>query len=475
MKEMEKKRRSTFAKELDAFVHKHELAACGDRLLVAVSGGVDSMVLCWLLRELAPAWNWHMEVAHFNHHLRADESDEDERFVQRQCSAWGLMVHSDGEDVAQWSKRNGHSIESGARILRYRFFQQLAASGHFDRIVTAHNRDDQAETVLDHFLRGSGVTGLAGIPVKRHRIIRPLLFADRARIQTFADNQKIDYRVDSSNSELAFRRNRLRLQLLPQLQEQYNPQIHHALARTAENLTEVEEYLLAGAEQCLSECRMAQKDDKIILDCKLFLPYFTILKKYLLRLCLQQLAIDERILDNTLFGKVLSGFYRQIGSFYHEIDHAVFFEKCRDELIIGRVPAVAAPLTIARLGEYRLWDNWVLTVSSSVDSEHIRNNKDPQCIWIDGEKLHLPLTVRTVCNGDRFQPLNMAGSQSLADFFINQKIPRHQRRRIPLLCSGDQIVWVCGYRLDDRFKITAQSKVVYQVRLAKQREHEIGI
>lgn len=463
---------STFAQDLDAYMREHNLAPANASLLLAVSGGVDSMVLFRLLRELAPAWGWRLSVAHFNHHLRGVESEQDEHFVQRQCTAWGLTAHVAGADAAAWSKENGHSVETGCRILRYRFLQQLADSLGYDRIVTAHNSNDQAETVLDHLLRGSGVTGLAGIPCQRDRIIRPLLFCDRARIQAFAETQQVPYREDSSNTDLSYRRNRLRWQLLPQLQEHYNPQIHRVLARMAENFAEVEEYLLVMAKQALSECRIEQNDDKIILDCKLFLPYFTILKKYLLRLCLQHLHFDERVLDNALFDKVLSGFCRQIGGYYYEIDHAVFFEKHNDVLVIGRIPDDALVQKMAPFpGEYPLWDGWVLTASASAEKiESILQNKDAQRVWIDGEKLHAPLTMRIAATGDRFHPLKLSGSQSLADFFINQKIPRYQRRRIPLLCCGDQIVWVCGYRLDDRFKVAPHSKLIYELRLARQRE-----
>ena len=149
-----------------------------------------------------------------------------------------------------------------------------------------------------------------------------------------------------------------------------------------------------------------------------------------------------------------------------------FFEKHNDVLVIGRIPDDALVQKMAPFpGEYPLWDGWVLTASASAEKiESILQNKDAQRVWIDGEKLHAPLTMRIAATGDRFHPLKLSGSQSLADFFINQKIPRYQRRRIPLFCCGDQIVWVCGYRLDDRFKVAPHSKLIYELRLARQRE-----
>ncbi|NLP09188.1 tRNA lysidine(34) synthetase TilS [bacterium] len=458
------------------YLQAHALVQPGQSVLVALSGGVDSMVLCALLRELSDSMAFRLAVAHFNHHLRGADSDEDEQFVLRMAAEWGLTAHSGGADVANWSADQGQSVETGARILRYQFLLDLAEKMSYDRVATGHNADDQAETVLDHFLRGAGVTGLCGMPRRRDRIIRPLLFADRRWISAFAEQHAVPFRRDSSNDDQAYRRNRLRHDLLPHLQ-QYNPRIRRTLTRLSGTMTEVDEYLNAMAEKAFGECCIQDEGGKIILDCQLFLAYFIILKKYLLRLCLSKLVDDEPFFDHALYDRALSILSGTGGQAYAVLGSRVFIEKVGKLLIIGRRPPPCAEVRIDRLqGTFPLWDGRRLRIFMANETlSTIRRNQDKKRAWVDGDKLTLPLTLRPMRDADRFRPLHLAGSKSLSDFFIDEKVPRHLRRRIPILWSGDQVVWVCGQRLDDRFKVTAETTRIYELRLAEQCESEIGI
>ncbi len=458
------------------YVQVHELAQPGQSVLLAVSGGVDSMVLCALMRELAGPMALTLAVAHFNHHLRGAESDEDEQFVLRMAAEWDLTVHSSGADVASWSDEQRQSVETGARILRYRFLLDLAEKMGYDRVATGHNADDQAETVLDHFLRGSGVTGLCGMPRRRDRIIRPLLFADRRWISAFAEQHAVPFRRDSSNEDQAYRRNRLRHDLLPYLQ-QYNPRIHRTLTRLSGNMAEVDEYLTAMAEKAFGECCIQTEGGKIILDCQLFLAYFIILKKYLLRLCLSKLVAGESFFDHALYDRALSIVSGTGDQAYAVLGSRVFIEKAGKVLIIGRRPLPCAEVRIDQLqGSFPLWDGRHLQILAANEPlSSIRCNQDQKRVWVDGDTLTLPLYLRPMRDADRFRPLHLAGSKSLSDFFIDEKIPRHLRRRIPILWSGDRVVWVCGERLDDRFKVTAETTRVYELKLVEQCEFEIGI
>jgi len=471
-----KKSQSDLLQACRTYLQLHGLVQPGQSVLVAVSGGVDSMVLCALLRELADPMAFRLAVAHYNHHLRGIESNDDEQFVLRMAAEWDLTVHAGGADVAGWSAEQGQSVETGARILRYRFLLDLAEKMGYDRVATGHNADDQAETVLDHFLRGAGVTGLCGIPRRRDRIIRPLLFADRRWINTFAEERAVPFRRDSSNEDQSYRRNRLRHDLLPYLQ-QYNPRIHRTLVRLSGNMAEVDEYLTAMAEKAFGECCIQAEGDKIILDCQLFLAYFIILKKYLLRLCLSKLVAGEFFFDHTLYDRALSVLSGPGDHAYAVLDSRVFIEKAGKDLIIGRSPLPCAEVRIDRLqGSFPMWDGRRLQIMAANEPlSSIRRNQDLRRVWVDGDKLTLPLYLRPMRDADRFRPLHLAGSKSLSDFFIDEKIPRHLRRRIPILWSGDQVVWVCGRRLDDRFKVTAETTRIYELKLAEQCESEIGI
>jgi tRNA(Ile)-lysidine synthase len=462
---------------LQAFLVRNDLLQSGQKLVIAVSGGMDSMVMCHALRTLAPAWSWTLAAVHFNHHLRGTESTGDEEFVRQQCMLWGIPLYLGGQEVALWSRQEGHSLESGARILRYRFLLEVLNKLGFDRLVTGHNADDQVETVLGHMLRGSGVTGLCGIPEQRGAVVRPLLFADRKTIAQYAREHEIPFREDSSNRDQRFRRNRLRHQLIPELEIHYNNRVRQGIRRLAENMVEVEAFLVDQAEKALSECQRQQSADKIILDLERFLPYFKVLKKYILRLCVRRLGYDDRILNHVMFSTILSGLERRPSSWQLHLQRDLYLWIRSDAMEVGkRFVPVQEILLPQPEKEYVLWEDWRLIISSdTVALTSICHNQDPFCVWVDGSVLHWPLRVKSICPGDRFYPLHMQGSKSVADFFIDNKVPQSERQRIPLLWSGDRLVWVGGLRLDDRFKVTPLTTAVYQLRLVKKREPEIGI
>ena len=464
-----KNEQSQLIRHVNDFLLRTDLVRSGQKLVVAVSGGMDSMVLCHALMTLAPAWSWTLAAAHFNHHLRGAESGGDEEFVRRQCLLWGMPLYLGGQEVALWSRQEGHSLESGARILRYRFLFDLLDKLGYDRLATGHNADDQVETVLDHLLRGSGVTGLCGIPSRRGALVRPLLFADRRHIAAYAREMEIPFREDSSNRDLRFRRNRLRHQLIPELEAQYNKQVRQSFRRLAENMTEVEAYLVAEAEKAFSECLRQQTGDKIVLDLERFLPYFNILKKYTLRLCVRRLGHDDRVLNHVRFATILAGLERRPSSWQLQLDKDLYLWIRSDAIEVAQSVAELKEVWLPRPEqEYLLWGEWRLIIrSDSASLSSIRSNPDSLRIWVDGGQLHWPLCVRAVQPGDRFYPLHMRGSKSLADFFIDAKVPRSERGTIPLLWSGDRLVWVCGLRLDDRFKVTPDTTDVYQLRLVK--------
>jgi tRNA(Ile)-lysidine synthase len=435
------------------------------------------MVLCHALWKLAPAWSWTLAAAHFNHHLRGAESASDEEFVRRQCLLWGIPAYLGGQEVALWSRQEGHSLETGARILRYRFLFDVLHKLEYDRLATGHNADDQVETVLDHMLRGSGVTGLCGIPEQRGPVVRPLLFADRKAIAEYAREHEIPFREDSSNQDFYFRRNRLRHQLIPDLEIHYNNRVRRGIRRLSANMAEVEAFLLDEAEKALSECQRPSASGKIILDLERFLPYFNVLKKYILRLCVRRLGFDDRMLNHLMFSTILSVVERRPSSWQLHLQQDLFLWIRSDAIEIdNRFSPVQDFLLPQPEKEYLLWEDWRLIISSDpVDISVIRQNQDPFRVWVDGGGLRWPLCVRSMRPGDRFCPLHMQGSKSVADFFIDSKVPRSERQRIPLLWSGERLVWIGGMRLDDRFKVTPTTTTIYQLRLVKKREPEIGI
>ncbi|HQI49996.1 MAG TPA: tRNA lysidine(34) synthetase TilS, partial [bacterium] len=283
-----------------AYIREHDLFRSGTRILVAVSGGIDSVVLVDLLAQLAPEWRLELYAAHYNHQLRGADSDGDEAFVHALCAERAIPCETGRGEVRAWARQHRLSLETAGRTLRYAFLQETARRRGCTVIATGHHAGDQAETVLDRLIRGAGARGLAGIaprsPAASARepadaaasepeplwLIRPLLFASRTAITVWAEARGLTWREDASNRDRRIRRNRIRHELLPLLQT-YNPRIESALCRTADHLRETEAFLCSAAREALDRCRVEESWGKIVIEKEPFLSYFIILQKYALQ------------------------------------------------------------------------------------------------------------------------------------------------------------------------------------------------
>jgi tRNA(Ile)-lysidine synthase len=472
-----------------SYIRRHDLLQSGARVLVAVSGGADSVVLLDLLARLAPTWRFELTVAHFNHQLRGAEAERDEAFVRELCAAAGLPCVTGRGDVRTYARTSRLSIEAAGRELRYRFLFATARERNCGIIATGHHAGDQAETVLDRLIRGAGVRGLAGISPRREitaaeaqlpeqptaadsatpcgplLLIRPLLCAGRAEIEAYAGKRGLQYRRDASNLDRRIRRNRLRHDLLPLLAA-YNPAIESVLGHTAEHLREVEAYLCREAEAVLGRCVVQMGGGKIILEKEPFLSYFLILQKYALRKAMHALGEGSRDLDEAFWmrwqqfvaaGRMDRSLPAGTGEIWLTGRHLV--------LLRERTAALEAVIPVGP-GTRALWDGWSLEIKAvSLPLEQIEKNKDPRLAWIDADRLQRALYVRALRPGDRFKPLGLQGSKKVADLLAAEAIPVYQRRRMPLLMCGDEIVWVCGIRAGDSFRVTPATLNQYQLKV----------
>ncbi len=431
-----------------------------ERLLVAVSGGVDSVVLLDVLVHLQDRLGVRLHVAHVHHGLRGKAADRDAAFVVAEAARRDLGANVCRLDPAE--RRRGESMQAWARGARYACLDAVAAQVRASRIAVAHTMDDQAETVLLHLLRGTGPRGLAGIPPVRHQILRPLLGVSRAEIEAYATTRHLTYRTDTSNASDAYLRNRVRHHLLPLLAKEYNPRIVASLAALAALMREDESALAGQAASLLAQ--VGQQGDR---GMRLSVEVLRMTAPALARRVFQDAFRSVSRGRHALTRRHLEALRRLLAR-EAVVSLPGRFEARREGALIRIGPSAAlapgppdkdSPAT-APPGEFLIrpgvWTQWpplhcrvrVRRIAAGVRAAR----RTPSREILSPLLLKAPLTLRTWRPGDRFRPLGMSGEKKLQDFFVDAKIPRQERARIPLLVAGGRIAWVVGRRIAEDFR-----------------------
>jgi tRNA(Ile)-lysidine synthase len=414
------------------------------RLLLAVSGGVDSMVLLYLCHQL----QLHFAVAHCNFQLRGDESDADEQFVKALCDELHIPVFVEKFVTAAFAEKHKLSIQVVARKLRYDWFETLLQNHDYDYILTAHHLDDSLETFLINFTRGTGLDGLTGIPQQNDKIIRPLLVFSRDVIQTFAEENNVPWREDSSNASDKYLRNKLRHNVIPVLKE-LNPGLLSSFENTIENLHQAQS-LVDDASRIVY--RKVVEDinfqKKISLTEFLSLPNY---KAYLFQ-WLQPFGFTDWI---AIYDLVNAQSGKQVLSETHVV------LKDRNQLIVYPIQQESDAVYLVEKNQSEIKLPLKMAFCKADDISIQTTNT----IFVDEEKLLFPLTIRKWQEGDVFYPLGMIGKKKVSKFFKDEKIAAPDKLNTWLLCSDNQIVWIIGKRADDRFKITKQTTKTLQIQL----------
>lgn len=436
------------------FISLHGLVRPADSLILAVSGGADSVVLLDLFATVRDDWNLRLVVGHFNHQLRGRESDADEEFVHSLAKKYGIDCYVERADTASTANGEHRSIQETARNLRYNFLAQLRTSLEFRAIATGHHADDNTETILFHLFRGAGVHGLTGIPIYREDIhaARPLLFATREQIQSYCDEKGLRYRDDSSNAKAEYARNFIRHSIVPLVREKINPNLTATVGRMAELFQDLEEYIDAEVKTVLPSVIVERSEGCVFLDRKSLLALPIFLQECLLRQFIREFAHSDA---DFLTVKALINVSRgESGTSYPFPGDAVFYHD-RDRLVFRQYASPAKfSYEIDGEGKYE-FDGFCFSYSPIAKPEL---TGDPHIECIDADAVKRPLVVRSWQYGDRFVPFGMQAEKKLSDFFTDEKVSLYERSTIPLLESAGTIVWVCGKRLDDRFKITNKTQ-----------------
>jgi tRNA(Ile)-lysidine synthase len=437
---------------------------------VAVSGGIDSMVLLDILASLQAELHITLTILHLNHGIRGKEAARDQQFVQGLSAQYSLPYLGKEVDVPAYKKQKSLSLQEAARELRYLFFEQAMDTLDLDKVAIGQTADDQAETVLMRLIRGGGARGLKGIPPVRGRYIRPLIEVWREELLQYARHKGLSFVQDSSNLKMDYLRNRIRLELLPVL-EGYNPGIKQRLLHLARVLGEDDSYLDGLAQEIAKGIVMKGEEVSLSIPSLLSLP----------------LALQARVLQRAFAGLASGGIleYPHIegvmtliqgtgGSKRVSLPGGYWAMRSYDNLLMGRegetLEGMADETDLLIPGRTRL-DKLGKELEASLAKGSPDPKADPPAnpdtALLDYHRLALPLRVRTFRPGDSFVPLGMKGPKKLKNFFIDLKIPRAERLKIPLVISGNDICWVAGLRIDERFKILPDTGETLKLRLKR--------
>ena len=443
------------------YIIHHRLVGDGDLVVVGVSGGPDSVALLHMLLQLREALGCRVHAAHLHHGLRA-EADRDQKLVESICREWGVPLSWRRVDVARMAGEEKMSVEEAGREIRYRFLEDVRRDTGGHKIATAHHRGDQAETILLHLIQGTGASGLQGILPRRDRIIRPLLDLTKTEIVDYLEYHRLPYRIDSSNFDNNYLRNRIRWELLPLLEQRFNPGMVDVLCRLAEVMREENHYWDELVREAMEEVVQEGEEFPLTVRVDRLQPMPLGLKRRVIYQILRRaggrrVSWDdvERVIG--LLSQRESGRRvpvsggRWVRKSYDVLEFDVEEKAPVDFCYELEVPGRTEIKEIGLLLLARL-----LSAAPTVAAG--------EAAVFDWEALKKPLIIRSRRPGDTFRPLGLGGSQKLKKYLIDKKIPRSQRDRIAILAADDEIYWVIGHRQDERGRVTPDTRKFLEIR-----------
>lgn len=464
-----------------SYMKEHSMAAPGRRIVAGVSGGADSVCLLFVLLEYAKRTPIELAVVHVNHGLR-QEAGEDAEFVRKLCRRENVPFYLKEVDVKELAAREKRSLEEAGRLLRYQAFREAAEEFRADCIAVAHNSNDRAETMLFHLFRGSGIKGLCAIPPRREEIIRPLLCLERSEIEEYLAERNLPYCMDSTNREDAYTRNRIRHHILPLAEQQVSAGAVTHMSRTADMLSEIEDYLEIQTEEAMESCviRGQKTCDIFEVDVDRFVNLHVALKKRALFEILRKLSGSGRDISAVHVIDVLKLFEKD-GNDQVDLPFDIQAVRRYKKVILKRrqdrgkeeagLLSLEVKLPPDETKEPLLFDlgscgKAEISVFFVKNEQNIPSNECTK--WFDCDKIKKQLVFRFRQEGDYFSLSDGKGGiihKSLKEYMITEKILREKRGRIPMLAEGKHVLWLAGYRISEYYKVNKNTKRVLQVKL----------
>lgn len=446
----------------------------GDAVLAAISGGPDSVCLLHVLYTLSKELNISLSAIHINHMLRGAESDADEHYVKELCEGLGIPIRSVSVDISELSRSRGISLEEAGREARYAEFDKYADETGSTVIAVAHNRNDQAETVLMHILRGSGLTGLSGMGFRRGRVIRPLLETNRSEIEEYCHEQRLKPRTDSTNLKEDFTRNRVRLNLIPYINANFDIDVTGSLCRISKLAGLDNNYLEKCADEEYDVIVEKTGTDFIHFKLESLRRLHPAIMGRVLRLALQKLAGSlkgiESVHVDLLADLILEGKTGPVIQLPRNLRAGISYGILKIYIKKEEKPASPFNQNIEVPGQTFVKE-LALTIKAEIVEKSTEVDKcgklgyNSMVQFFDYDLLKEGINIRNRMAGDIFRPYKSNGTKKLKEFFIDSKIPRDLRSDIPVIAIGNEVVWVAGYKISDKFKLTENTKSVLKLEI----------
>lgn len=448
----------SLADKMMATICRFNMVDRGHRILVAVSGGPDSVALLYALSRVSAGMDIRLHVAHLNHSFRGDESDLDAEYVRELSASLGLESTIEKIDVPGVCEATRSSAEEAARHVRYEFLERTADAVGAHRIALAHTADDQIETALMNYLRGTGIDGLAGMPPVRGRIIRPLIEVGRTAVEDYIAENSLHPRLDSTNLQPIYTRNRIRLELLPMLRRQYSSEIGRMILRLAELARDDSAYLNREADLALHSIALKQDDESLVLDAEALAKRPIAIKRRVTRQAIRMLKGDITDIGYVHVQSILR-LLDAGGNFDFDLPHGVHVERVYGgitfRLGVATDSGVSFSYDLLVPGMTEIPEIGI-SIETSICGHLERYMRPPggSDVILDYDRVSAPMIARSWLPGDRIRPLGMIGSKKLQDIFSDMKVPKRLRCRAPVIADSEKIVWVAGLLMSESVMIT---------------------
>lgn len=451
-------------KKVKITVEKYNMLSIGDHVIVGLSGGPDSVCLLKILETLKSTYKLKISAAYIDHGLRPEETPKEIEFCKSLCESFNIPFYTQSVDVKEYAKNEKINTQEAARILRYGALEQITLYINAHKIAVGHNADDQAETVIMRLLRGAGPPGLSGIPPVRKKIIRPLIEVERGEIEKFLKENQIQYIIDSSNETLKYLRNKIRDQLMPVIKS-ISPMAIKIISNTADILREENDYINVTVTKSLMRL-MSRKTDKSV---EFFCNPMEVLNIVILRRALR-FAIDSVSSLRALTYDHIEDIIKLIkngkpGDRVYLPNNVRAIKGYATLVITAEPPKKLSTYIINEPQDVYLKEASAVLQLKEIKKDEIQSFGDGKnTIYVDMDKIKLPLIVRARSPGDYFYPFGFGKRKKLQDFFVDEKVPRDERDTVPVIESDGNIVFIAGYRVDDRFKIDDNTKRCLEIK-----------